>query len=319
MNAESHPTTSRVHLVVEGIDEAISKGGVDATTAGILLAHHISVWREHDGNTIEIDHDPLWGPQLVLRYRKNRKNEIELTLEPERPGPRPVGEGGAVADVAAAVHAAALKVLRKIASERRWSEINPEGHNVEDLFETHRHAEAARNVLVRWLKRTRDAPRGETPPGSVALAELVATLRDAADTSLRAGWKRADDRGSPTRLELTICGRPRQATKLTRYQPATRTGRSQPVEAIADDRRGCGTVELNDIGQQQENLVRCPTMEIVEAFDEETNRKRKSRRWNDQQGWERLLRSVALNWAWRDAGEAAQGEDLCEQRSWYKW
>ena len=312
-----HPTTERVGLVVGAIEETIGRNGIDAETTAVLLAHDIAVVRGHDGAEAEIDHDPQSGPHLVLRWKKQHAKRIEQSLEPEPSGPRAVEPGGLVEDPRKATHDAAIGLLKKIAAEPRWTHVNPECHNVEDLVETHRHAAAAKNVLEKWLERTRDAPRGETPPGSIMLADLVVGLRDGADTTLRAGWKRNDDRGHPIRLELTVFGRQRQQVSLTRYQRGNRTGRSQPVEAIADERKGWATVELDEIGQSDEQVIRCATMEIIDAYDEQT--RRRASRWLEKRSWQRLLRNVALNWTWRDAGEQASGNDLCEQLPWHTW
>ena len=314
---ERHPTTERIGIVVGTIEEAVNENGIGPKTAAVLLAHNVAIVRGHDGQMVEIDHDPQSGPQLVLRYHMQRDNEIELTLEPEPTRPRAVETSGVVDDADTATHKATVALLKKIANESRWSDVNPEGHNVEDLSETYRHAIAAKNTLEKWLERTREAPRGETPPGNIALSELVLGLRDAAGTTLRAGWKRNDDRGHPTQLELTVFGRERQRVALTRYQRGDRVGRNHPVEAVGDERKGWATVVLTEIGQTGESVVRCSTMELIDSYDEQT--RRRSSRWLKKHSWERLLRNVALNCAWRDAAQRATGADLCEQLSWYRW
>ena len=96
----------------------------------------------HDGAEVESDHDPQSGPHLMLRWKKQHANRIELTLEPEPSGPRAVEPGCLVEDARKATHDAAVGLLEKIAAEPRWTHVNPECHNVEDLVERHRHAEA---------------------------------------------------------------------------------------------------------------------------------------------------------------------------------
>ena len=83
------------------------------------------------------------------------------------------------------------------------------------------------------------------------------------------------------------------------------------------ERKGWATVELNDVGQSGECVMRRPAMEIIDAFDEHT--RPRSSGWLKKRSWERLLRNVALNWAWRDAAEEASGDDLCEQLRWHTW
>ena len=313
----AHPTTERVGLVVRGIEETIEHNGIDVEAAGVLLAHDIGVVREHDGSGAEIDHDPQNGPRLVLQWNRRQANRISLTIEPEPGRPRPVEPGGLIEDACNATHKSAIALLKKMAGERRWSQLNPECHRVEDLVNTHRHTVTAKRVIEKWIERTRDTPRWEGPPGRIALAELVVGLRDAADTTLRAGWKRSDDRGHPVRLELTIYGAERQQVSLKRYQRGDRSGRSQPVEAVPTERKGWATVELNDVGQSSECVMRCATMEVIDAYDELT--RPRSSQWLKKRSWEVLLRNVALNWAWRDAAEEASGDDLCDQVRWYTW
>ena len=296
------------------IGEAVGGRQIDAKAAARLLARSIGIQRDHDGSVVNIDHDPPGGVRLQLRRKTGGDEGIELTLEPERTGPR-AAEGAT--DSATSTRRAITALMDSVGRERAWSDVNPELHNVEDLIETHRQAVTAKNLLTRWLDRAGDAARGESPRGQVLLANLVAGLRDVADTSLRAGWRNNTDRGHPARMELTVFGTRRRGVALTRYQPALRSGADEGVVAIGSEERGFARVELGQIGQSDEHLERCATMEIVDAYDAETRPRASG--WANKLGWDQLLRAVALNWAWREAAETTTGDDLCELRTWHTW
>ena len=157
---------------------------------------------------------------------------------------------------------------------------------------TQRQTEAAKRNLEIWLERTREEQRRQEPSGKERLCGLLELLQ-AANTSLRAGWRRANNRGHPDSLELTIYGRTRQRPSLRRYQPASARGRSQRVQAVATEDHGWATVELTDIGTSNQTLVRCATMEMIDAYDA-TVRPRASRT-HQKRNWEHLLQNTALN------------------------
>ena len=310
----AHRTTRQVEAVIAMIGDGIGRRQIDAKTAARLLALNIAIQREHDGKIVIIDHDPPGGLRLQLRRKTGGDNGVELTLEPERTGPRTTPE---TTDAATSTREALIGLMDSIGQEQTWSEINPELHTVEDLVETHRNVVTAKNLLTRWLDRAGDAARGESPCGQAVLAELVGGLQDTAETSFRAGWKNNTDRGHPARIELTIYGTRRRAVALTRYQPAHQSGADKAVWAIGSETRGFARVELNEIAQNNEHLERCPTMEIIDAYDAETRKRSSS--WADKLGWDRLLRTVALSWAWREAAGTTAGNDLCELRRWHTW
>ena len=309
------PTTGQAALITSIVDGTVAREGVDATSAAKLLAHGISVQREHDGSAATIDYDPPEGPRLQLRHTRERDDVVALTLPPERTAPKDVerGQRGLVEVTRDAV----LEMLRGIEKNPRWSAINPELHTTEELIETHRHTVSAKDVIERWIGRAGDRPHGGSPRAPAMLAALIGGLHDAAETTVHAGWTRADDRGHPARLGLTVFGRQRRHARLERYQRGDRTGRQLPIEATSHEQRGFAHVELDRIAEGDEVLIRCATMELLDAYDEQT--RKRSSAWLDRHGWERLLRSTTLNWAWGRAAENATGNDLCQLFTWHTW